>query len=232
MKNVFSSKLIREPSGLIKIALIYVACFVLSASLAFGVCYAYFTDKATLTGSVGAGTLSINYVNDSSNGADLALYISRDNYLNDSGAVEDNYEKLIELYDENGTTTNRGYYTYCMPGDKMIIKGKVENDGELSSYVLLKVSVEIVGETDADKITTHTWFNLNGEEVTSSNSKLATALNSTATVDLADKGIAYILPTDLDNSYAQQTVTITLTLKGIQSEELTAQQATTNLLAE
>jgi len=240
MKKNFEAKIYKQPRSLLKLMLIYICCIAFSSSLAFGVCYAYFSAKVSNTGSTKAGTLTVNYIDNSQNVLSSALiYISRSNVVQDDGTMDTVEEKA---------DTNSGAYTYFLPGDKIIIKGKVQNPTStavvdyIDCYVLLKIDVKLsykpAGSNTTQTRTDTVWYNLSGTKLTVSGSAgnytatsgSATRLAQGSTVDLASK-IGYTLSwDDIDNSYSDFNVEVTFTINAHQADNLENSLNITNIL--
>ena len=222
MKKIECTKINKYPKKFTIYTLAYLLCAVLSCTVAFGVCYAYFSDKVEKDGNVTTGNLSLEYINETETDTDITIYISRDGD-----------ENLIKNSDDSSS-----YYTYFMPGDSMIVRGEVENNGNIPAYVLMKVEVEFTyNDNGTDTTETETvWYNLSGTKVVDSNSdgKYDTAsslMNVNDNINLSDNAndISYVLSGEIDNDYAEKTVKITITLCGHQANELTLANGYTDL---
>ena len=218
MINFFKSKLNRPPFNIIKYVFVCVCCFSLSAAIAFGTCYAYFSQKVEGVGSAKSGILELTYINETTNDTDLAVYITRDSE-----------ERLVKnvLGQEDSPSD---FYTYFMPGDSLVVKGKIANDeNHIKSYVLLKLTVDMVHDVSGNDETVSVveWYNLDGTKVVDSNSDgkydtPASIIQPGQTVVLPTNAnkLSYQLDTDMDNSYATKAINVTLTICGYQVDSV------------
>ena len=199
------TKIVRSPKKTVLTLVIYLLCVVLAVSIGMGICYAYFTDKVDGTGSVTSGILNIRYIEDSTSTVEannLVVFNTRDNETN-----------LLT----SGSST-------LMPGDKLNVKGAIENVENIDCYSVFKVEVEKTYNDGSKDITYSdiSWFNLDGERITQNNNGRYTIPASELNVgDIKDVDILFELGAEeINNSYAGKNVVVTLTLCAYQFEAL------------
>lgn len=190
-------------------ALVYIVCFLISTCIGFGSCYAYFTAKAEKTMQLTAGTLNINYVNNSSLETDsLILYNSR------LGSVELTSSSEV------------------LPGDTIQIRGNVKNLGNIKAYCLLKTEVGIVNpETSAVESSETLWYTLEGVMVVDSNSdgKFDTEATTIDKTNSKNVNVNYLVNPNYDNSYSGKMINITLTICSCQYDAIDLENGYTNV---
>ena len=125
-----------SPSKVSKILFFDIVCFLLVASVAFGLCYAYFSDKVAVAGVASMASMSVDYQDDTS--ASLTnLY--------------------VELNDEDVGVFNNYLVS---PGDTLKIGGNVVNTSNVEVYVLAKLEVVNFNAGGELVDTEVIWFNI------------------------------------------------------------------------
>ena len=156
MKKIERTKINIYPKRITFYAIACMLTALLSCGLAFGVCYSYFNAKVEANSDIAVGKLSFEYINQTETDTDLDMFISRDGE-----------ESLIKNTDDTGS-----YYTYFMPGDTIILKGQIKNNGTIASYAIIKLDVQtFYDDNGEEKSTTATeWYALDGTKIKDSNS--------------------------------------------------------------
>ena len=222
MKKIERSKINIYPKRITIYTLSFILCALISCATAFGICYSYFNAKVSAEPVVTAGVLSYEYIKNTEADTDLEIYLLRDDE-----------ELLLKNVDDSQT-----YYTYILPGDEIILKGQIKNDGTMPSYGLIKFDVAITYDNDGQEasVTSTEWFNFSGTKVVDSNSDgrydtASTLLDVDETINLADNSndISYVVNSAYDNSFANKSVSITITIYGYQTDGVSLENGYTDL---
>ena len=119
----------------------------------------------------------------------------------------------------------------ALPGQTIAISAQAKNLGTVPIYVILKINLEI-----DDEVIDSSYYTLAGTEIeyTEVNNVItyttpATSIDAGATASAFNYN--YIIPEELDNTYMDKVVSISINGYGIQTYEVTALNATKMLVA-
>ena len=199
MKKIENTKINRYPKKLTFFAIAYAVCFIVSCSVAFGVCYSYFSAKLEPKGNITSGNLKVEYVTTSS-------------------VVSTTLQVKNERTDSVLTNND-----VIMPGDNLIIQGDVKNTGNVSAFVILKTEFILLGtdSTTEETVYSSKFYTLSGTEVVydSENEVYTTPAttvnaNTNATATFVDHEVN----TDITNQLSDRIFKLKITICAIQSD--------------
>ncbi|MFQ6723870.1 MAG: hypothetical protein ACLRFE_00865 [Clostridia bacterium] len=132
-----------KESNASKILFIDVICFLLVAILSLGICYAYMSDSADVSGDATTAHISIQYQYS----------------VGDNGA----YTAVNNLYGSinNGTIASIDGKVF-VPGDSIVIVGRAVNTSNVSAYVLAKLEINYTRNGNVYK--EEVWYNIGSNE--------------------------------------------------------------------
>lgn len=125
--NLFENKY--HKSNIMKIFFADIVCFLLVAVVSIGVCYSYFSHGIDIAGSGKMANVSVQYQYDKT--------------------TDGVYEAVDEVYGKvNGGTERLLTDLIITPGDEITIVGRAVNTGNVSVYVIAKLTVVTSRGTD------------------------------------------------------------------------------------
>ena len=141
--DLFNNKYKR--GNVIKIIFADIVCFLLVAIFSISFCYAYFSAKASASGSTGMASVSVEYQNEVS-----GIYQS----------VDSVYAKL------NNETEIRNFGTNFIitPGDTITIVGRAVNTSSVPVFVLGKIEVTYKVAENAQPVKLTQWYNIGSND--------------------------------------------------------------------
>lgn len=147
-----------KPSNAVKIFFADVVCFLLVAMITIGLCYAYLSDKADVSGTASTAKVAVEY-----------------QY---NGAVSS--EVYVKV---NGGAVQALSSAQILPGDKITIVGSIVSQSNVSAYTLAKL--EIVSIQSGEEVTETIWYNIGSNDPTfdANGEEIVDGVNNTTALD-------------------------------------------------